>query len=163
MNQLHLPKIRLHIKRLNETTVYLFNKKVQMKYLLHIILILGLMSCNLTKSGPGVDLYDEVMLVHDEVMPLLGPMKKLRKNIQKRTEKDDIDLEDKNELIQSMADLKKGEDAMWDWMHNFDKPSDINSESSMEYLKKEKEKINEVSILMKKVHADASNVLSRLK
>ena len=83
------------------------------------IFLLGLIfliSCGNSKQEEIDQLADEVMYLHDEVMPLMDNLYKTRIALQKQVQSDSSATE---ETMQTILDLKTAEDAMMDWMHNF--------------------------------------------
>lgn len=115
-----------------------------MKYLsISIVLLLTmLISCGPKHDNPEVKkLYDEVIAIHDEVMPKISDISKLRRKVRK------LD----NQNPSSLAIIKQLEDAddgMMNWMSDFQvykTYADSSKESKMRYLEIEKKKIQEVS------------------
>ncbi len=105
------------------------------------------LSCKQEKTELDV-LYDEVMEIHDDVMP---KMSNIRKEIKKANKliKDtpSMSSDDSLQLNQILSDLKKSEKAMWDWMHEFDKKK-AKGENGKAYLLDEKISISNVRNLM---------------
>ena len=94
-------------------------------------------------------LKDEVMVIHDEVMPKTGEMTKLRKNLQNFLNQDSIiDPTTKATVLEAITYLEKADEGMYDWMAEFKKPKKLRGEKSheeiMAYLKEEKVKIEQV-------------------
>ncbi len=94
-------------------------------------------------------LKDEVMVIHDEVMPKMGEINRLRKKLINLKEEgqipDSMSIEPINEAIEY---LEKADDGMMDWMGEFDSPSKLRGkkthEEIMAYLKEEKVKVEQV-------------------
>ncbi|MBS1505766.1 MAG: hypothetical protein JSS79_03875 [Bacteroidetes bacterium] len=129
--------------------------------LLLIIGILTLASCG--KSGhqaheesanagsdPNQALYEEVMAVHDEVMPKSGQIYQLKKDLQdKITKSASLSDDRKKEIEQTIAELDSADHAMMDWMHKFQPTADsTNQEAAREYLENEMERIKKVKDLI---------------
>lgn len=107
-------------------------------------------------------LYEKVMYVHDEVMPEMGTINRLKQDLKRYSTKhsDKIDETQRNQIAALTAALEKGEKAMWDWMHAFKQPeAEAPLDEVNAYLKKELETISEVSDLMKTSMKDAENFL----
>ncbi|MEM1319480.1 MAG: hypothetical protein AAGG75_04445 [Bacteroidota bacterium] len=106
------------------------------------MLSLFLFSCQ-PASAPVQALWDEVMVVHDEVMPKMGDMTKIKKKLKTL---------DKNPSIEAaIVKLEDADKAMWDWMHNMKSMSDVKEleeGAALKYLEEEKVKIDEVKRLM---------------
>ncbi len=111
---------------------------------------------------PWQPLYDDVMRVHDEVMPEMGKMKKLASDLDRYALKysEKVDDAQKAEIESLKKQLKKGETAMWDWMHDFKQPvKEQEVEEVEQYLLKELDAISDVSELMKSGIKDAQSFL----
>ncbi|MEZ4953438.1 MAG: hypothetical protein R2825_07665 [Saprospiraceae bacterium] len=95
------------------------------------------------------NLKDELMVVHDEVMPKMGEIHKLKKQLKKLSTESSVE-ENGNleEIKNAIYALEKADDGMMDWMANFKSPSKLRGEKSheeiMAYLENEKEKIEQV-------------------
>jgi flagellin-specific chaperone FliS len=107
-----------------------------------ILVLFAVTSCSDSSKNP---LYDEVMKIHDDVMPKVADISKLSRQLKKERKEiaDSIKLEIYDTNIQR---LTKAEEAMYDWMRAFKLPED---EAKVEaYLREEKVKIQEVSDMM---------------
>ncbi|HTH55313.1 MAG TPA: hypothetical protein VL728_04665 [Cyclobacteriaceae bacterium] len=128
------------------------------------ILFLGLIitvSCNRAQKGehakenapsgnPNQALYDQVMDVHDEVMPKTDEIYKLKKDLQDKIAKSpDMMADKKKELDRIIHELDSADHSMMDWMHKFNPlPDSANQEKAREYLENEMEKIKKVRELI---------------
>lgn len=118
------------------------------KYKLYLALsisIIGLLlctSCGPKKITPQSQLHDSVMVIHDEVMPKMKDIYRLRKRLKEKAEqsKSSSDIAEIKSLI---AALETADDAMMDWMAAYDKP-DEGAEGAMDYLGQEKIRIEKV-------------------
>lgn len=88
-------------------------------------------------------LYDEVIRVHDEVMPKMSDIYVLK---QKLTAKmDSVSSEKKDELKLTIQRLDSASNAMNVWMRQFDpKPDSAGVDEARQYLEREMEKIQRV-------------------
>lgn len=93
-------------------------------------------------------LYKEVMVIHDEVMPKMSEIHKLKKNIKKS---DAAATPVAMDLIKALDEADEG---MMSWMHKFKPPSDETERSN--YLKNELTKV-------KKVADDINNSIANAK
>ena len=123
-----------------------------------IFLFIVLISCNQSKDSthggngsatndsPNQALYDEVMRVHDEVMPRMEDLYKLKKGLQAKLDSTkDIAADKKAELEKLIASLDSASNSMMDWMHNFNPvPDSVDQEKAREYLENEMERIKKV-------------------
>lgn len=133
------------------------------KYKLYVALsisIIGMLlctSCRPKKITPQSQLHDSVMVIHDEVMPKMKDIYRLRKRLKKKVEqsKSSSDIAEIKSLI---AALETADDTMMDWMAAYDKP-DEGTQGAMEYLAKEKIRIEKVRDEMLSAIANAKRNL----
>ena len=104
-------------------------------------------------SDPAIDrakLYDEVMTIHDDVMPKMANINKIKATLGSQL-KNDKNLDAKttkviNDLIAKMDEASK---SMFGWMNKFKSPEGrLSHEEAMKYLEEEKVKITEVKKLI---------------
>ncbi|UII21104.1 hypothetical protein [Fulvivirga ligni] len=112
------------------------------------------------------ELYDEVMDIHDAIMPEMDNIMKLKGELQEKYDigKDQNSLsEDELKTYESaIQELEKADDVMMDWMHKFE-PQDDNPDHDavMDYYKNEKEKISDVKEQMQNAMTNAKTVLGQ--
>ncbi|UII29181.1 hypothetical protein LVD15_12350 [Fulvivirga maritima] len=112
------------------------------------------------------DLYDEVMDVHDEAMPKMDNLMKLKGKLQEKYDigKDqqttpESDLEKYQEAIQK---LEAADDAMMDWMHKFEpQEGNTNHDEVMKYYQQQKESITKVNEQMEEAMKNAQATLNQ--
>jgi hypothetical protein len=99
-------------------------------------------------SGNGA-LYDQVMDIHDEVMPKMEDLYNLKKDLMKQVaESPNLVAEKKAELEKTIAQLDSASNAMMNWMNEFTPlPDSANQEAARAYLEGEMEKIKNVKTL----------------
>jgi regulator of replication initiation timing len=130
-----------------------------MKHLLIASSFLLLISCGKTSDhsnhstddvvdgeSPNKVLYDQVMDIHDEVMPKMQDLYTLKKELQDKIDQNKgMAEEQKKELEQVIAALDSTNNAMMDWMHHFNPlPDSADQELAREYLENEMESIMKV-------------------
>jgi len=100
-------------------------------------------------SGPNQALYNEVMNVHDEVMPKMEDLYKLKRQIKKQLEQVPAsEAGQRMEWEATLARLDSASQAMMVWMREFNPPPDsAGAETVRTYLEAEREKINQVKKL----------------
>ncbi len=131
-----------------------------MKTFYSLILALALVACgknadqhdhesNSTDS-PNQALYDQVMDIHDEVMPKMDDIMKLKRQLQEEiANTPDMVVERKAQLEQIISNLDSASYAMMDWMHKFNPlPDSVDQEKAREYLESEMEKVKKVKTQM---------------
>jgi len=102
-------------------------------------------------NNPNQALYDEVMDIHNDVMPKADDIYSLRKELQDKLASTDMAEEKKKELEQAIHELDSADHSMMDWMHKFKyypEADTINIEANREYLEDELEKIKNVRELI---------------
>lgn len=121
--------------------------------LLIVFFILNLLSC---KNDDAEILHNEIMLIHDEVMPKTGEIAYLYFAFRKKVETDStISSVQKMELLKQADDLEKAEDEMMVWMNDYIPPhkmkSSKNEDEIIDYLQEQKKIISNI-----KVHTNSS-------
>lgn len=98
------------------------------------------------EAGPNQALYDEVMKVHDEVMPKMNDIYKLKQELKKQLEESkNLAAEKKQEIENTIAKLDSASDGMMVWMREFDPiPDSLGEERAREYLENEMERVKKV-------------------
>lgn len=97
-------------------------------------------------DNPNTALYNQVMEVHDEIMPKSDDIYRLKKEIQEKiAASPDMVLEKKQQLERVISNLDSASNAMMDWMHKFNPlPDSVDQEQARAYLESEMEKIKKV-------------------
>jgi hypothetical protein len=99
-----------------------------------------------TEENPNQALYDQVMDIHDEVMPKSEDIYQLKKELQEKVANTpNLIAEKKQELELVIAQLDSADQSMMDWMHHFHPlPDSADQEKARAYLESEMEKIKKV-------------------
>lgn len=99
-----------------------------------------------TEVSPNEKLYNEVMSVHDEVMPKMDDIYKLKTALKKQLSDDPNMAEQKKKEIElAILQLDSASESMMVWMRNFNPlPDSLGEEKARQYLELEKEKVNKV-------------------
>ena len=96
-------------------------------------------------NDPNQVLYDQVMDIHDEVMPRTEDLHNLKKNLQEQiAAAPDMVVEERQKLERRIARLDSVDKMMMDWMHYFNLPDSVTEEAKREYLESQMEKIKQV-------------------
>ena len=110
------------------------------------LLILVMFSCG--KGEVESKRWDEVMKNHDVVMPLMGNINKVRKDLKTYVaEQDSLPAEQQQSVNQLLVKLDNADEAMMDWMNGFQQLERLRNEKSHEEIMKyldEQEKAIEV-------------------
>jgi len=106
-------------------------------------------------------IYDEVMEIHNEMMPKMKDLFDIRKDLEAKAdslEKLGVAVE---EFRKKIADIEGGEEAMMDWMRNFTAlPNTTPHDSIMDYMNDQKEKIYRVKDVMTKALEEGKGMLN---
>lgn len=91
-------------------------------------------------------LYDQVMDIHDEVMPKMSDIEALKKKLKDQiASSPDLVIEERKKLERRIANLDSVGRMMWDWMHQFSPPADsLGEEAYREYMESQMEKVKKV-------------------
>ncbi len=104
------------------------------------------------EEGPNQALYNQMMDIHDEVMPKMDDIMRLKRELQEQIKNSpDMVLERKEELENIISNLDSANNSMMSWMHRiheFNPLADsIDQEKAREYLESEMEEIKKVKEL----------------
>lgn len=102
-------------------------------------------SHDMTESSPNQALYDQVMAVHDEVMPKMNDLHKAKTALQTRLELPGVPQNERDEIKLDIARIDSASDGMMVWMRQFDPlPDSVGSDSARAYLERELQKVKKV-------------------
>ena len=118
-----------------------------------------IISCEL-KDKEIEKLKSETIAIHDEVMPKMDNIMKLKTSL--KTELDSLSNEDSTNVQGLIISLENADKAMMNWMRNYDpQMKDMSDDEKIEYLKNQKSSIQEVSELMKSSISEAEDYLDQ--
>lgn len=115
------------------------------------------------QSSAGDDiatLKDEVMALHDKVMPEMTPMSKLQSQLLNAS----VGSADSITIVTTATELKYAKDAMMKWMHDYSNTWDeawTNEEKAV-FLKGEKEKMARIDELTQQALSNGQSMLEQL-
>jgi hypothetical protein len=126
-----------------------------MKYykVLYILFLgsISIMGCQSGNGGEAEDaevenLYEEVMYIHDDVMPKISLIQELQGKIKASQDGGELDAEMQTAHQDALLALNTAEQAMWDWMHAFSDNygKTTTKEEKMAFLHEEKIAITDV-------------------
>ena len=101
-------------------------------------------------ESPNRALYDQVMDIHNDVMPKSDEIYQLKKEIKEKINRaPNLAADKKKQLEQIAAELDSADHSMMDWMHKFKPlPDSANHELAREYLENEMVRIKTVRELI---------------
>lgn len=135
-----------------------------------MLLTLLLLSCASNIEKKEEDLKKEIMDIHDELMPKMDNIHNLKKELQDNRGYLTSDSVASGTPALSTADLdslaqalENADESMMSWMRNYNRFDDpeFSHEEQMEYLQKEKEKIETVRLKMISSIKEAENILEK--
>lgn len=99
-----------------------------------------------TETEGNQALYDEVMKVHDEVMPKMNDIYKLKEELKNKiSSTPEMVAEKKKEIEETISKLDSASEGMMIWMRNFNPlPDSLGEEQAREYLENEMQKVKKV-------------------
>ncbi|MEB2778226.1 hypothetical protein SYJ56_23145 [Algoriphagus sp. D3-2-R+10] len=119
-----------------------------------------------SSKGPSENekLREEVIAVHDEVMPKMGKLKSLeRRALEKVEELERVNPVDSSKVEEYKAlayDLNHAHDSMFEWMHQYEpKDGDQSPEELKKYLDNQMVLVSAVNVEMKEALAKAEALL----
>lgn len=96
------------------------------------------------EAGVNQELYDEVMRIHDEVMPKMNDIYKLKTAKKTRLEMPGLPEQERQQIQNDIARLDSANEGMMVWMRQFDPPDSVSEEQARTYLQAELEKVKQV-------------------
>ena len=144
-----------------------------MKHLMIAVFFLILVACGKTSDhaghqdgdndgeNPNKALYDQVMSIHDEVMPKMEDIYKLKKQLLEELTKSNLMADKRKEIEGMVSKLDSTNNAMMDWMHNFNEPDTTDQEAAREYLETQMEQIKKVRDLTNETLVKAKAVVEK--
>jgi len=145
-----------------------------MQKFLYILALIALISCGKSEhqhdaatdtaqsDNPNKVLLDQIMDIHDEVMPKMQDLYNLKQSLQEKAGVAGISSEEKKSLEDMMATLDSANTAMMDWMHNFQPlPDSADQEKAREYLESEMERVMKVRELTNETIEKAKSVTTK--
>jgi hypothetical protein len=111
-------------------------------------------------SDPRIDAaYKAVMAVHDEVMPEMGTIHRLRKQLKDKVAKGISDEKELANAIKMISTLDAADEGMMSWMAAFKMPEAGSPDEQLAYLASEQSKIDKVSQDMRGAIEEAKRML----
>ena len=135
-----------------------------------VLAVLFFVSCSSDAEKTEKELKQEIMTIHDELMPQMDNLDTLRKELEKNRgylTSDSVPVNgpllapaEFDSLIQA---LENANESMMSWMRNYNQfdEADFTHEEQVEYLQKEKEKIETVRLKMISSIKEAESLLNR--
>ncbi|MBK5280419.1 MAG: OmpA family protein [Bacteroidia bacterium] len=115
------------------------------------------------EENPNKALYDQVMEVHDEIMPKMEVIYNLKESLEERIENTaNIGKTRGQQLEQTILNLDSARGSMLHWMQNFEPLSDsLDQEKARDYLLTELERVKQIREFITENITQAESVLSQ--
>lgn len=132
-----------------------------------VLAVVTISSCGEKKKSQQDLLYDEVIAIHDEIMPKMGDIMKYKKLLTQRVNTlIDEGMEENAVTIEAVkkavADLEVSHEEMMDWMHQFNPEfKDMTEKEIMDYLNDQKTKIEQVGKTTSEALTNAEKLLNK--
>jgi hypothetical protein len=108
-----------------------------------------------TETGPGPEqqqeeqLWEEVMAIHDDVMPEMADINRLTKEMDELLQNQKLSDLNRAQVLETMQELDKAGEGMWTWMNELQQLEPMRAkgkshEEIMTYLRGEKAEIEQV-------------------
>ena len=98
-----------------------------------------------TEEGPNQELYDEVMAVHDEVMPKMTDLYKAKTALSTQLEMPGLTDDEREGIRQKIIRIDSASEGMMVWMRQFDPPADsVGADAGRAYLEDQLVKVKKV-------------------
>ena len=108
-------------------------------------------------------LYDQIILVHDEVMPRLSEISTLKARIEAQMNQATDSLV-KNSWLGHLKALDAADESMWVWMRQFESQMDsVATETSIKYFENQKIEVDEVAVNINSSISEAEQALEAVK
>jgi len=133
-------------------------------YLVSLLTLFLLIGCseNLQKKQEE-ELEKEVLEIHDEVMPQMGEVARLRDELEKRKESLDSLASKQAQIIDELiAQLSEANQGMMDWMRNYSADfANMKHDEVMDYLEEQRKSVEDVHSEIGKAIEDAKHQLEK--
>ncbi|MCB0634244.1 MAG: hypothetical protein R2824_10440 [Saprospiraceae bacterium] len=94
--------------------------------------------------------WDQVMKIHDEVMPKMGALNQMTKSLKAQWESNEnLDDVTKDDISIAIQELESADEGMWDWMHELKQLKPLQDSESHEAILKYLEEQEQTMILVR--------------
>ena len=146
-----------------------------MRFLLAALMVTLLVACgdNPKNSEEAAqfaqqnEAYDQMMVVHDEVMPKMSDISRTRRALKSHLDNPDLTPAMKKKVMENINGLNDADDGMMDWMRNIEKPRNLRDAKShdevMNYYMQQQAEIEKVKRAMETNLVGGQMLVSELK
>ncbi|MBC6426157.1 MAG: hypothetical protein GDA51_06750 [Ekhidna sp.] len=129
-----------------------------------LIFILFVFSCQSDKRSEVAELKNVVIAIHDEVMPKIGELRRIRRDLMLQA--DSLKMSDSTgaaALLIAADEIASANEGMMDWMRNYDPEFEGSDEEVKAYFEDQKIAIQKVKKNMESSLADGKKVAAVYK
>ncbi|MBC6410872.1 MAG: hypothetical protein GDA42_10540 [Ekhidna sp.] len=129
-----------------------------------LIFILFVFSCQSDKRSEVAELKNVVIAIHDEVMPKIGELRRIRRDLMLQA--DSLKMSDSTgsaALLIAADEIASANEGMMDWMRNYDPEFEGSDEEVKAYFEDQKIAIQKVKKNMESSLADGKRVAAVYK
>ncbi|MBC6401359.1 MAG: hypothetical protein GDA37_10195 [Ekhidna sp.] len=129
-----------------------------------LIFILFVFSCQSDKRSEVAELKNVVIAIHDEVMPKIGELRRIRRDLMLQA--DSLKMSDSTgsaALLIAADEIASANEGMMDWMRNYDPEFEGSDEEVKAYFEDQKIAIQKVKKNMESSLADGKRVAAMYK
>lgn len=131
-----------------------------MRFLLTLVMITLVLACGDSPQNAQEEqqfatqseAFDKVMVVHDDVMPKMSDISRVRRALKKHLDNPQLDEAAKANIQENIDGLNEADDAMMNWMRNIQQPRKLRKERSheevMTYFEEQMREIEQVQRAM---------------
>lgn len=146
-----------------------------MRYLLTLCSLLFLVACGDNPQNAQEEqqfseqsaAFDKVMVVHDDVMPKMSDISRVRRGLEKYLDDPEMNASLKERVQENVDGLNNADDAMMNWMRNIQQPRKLRKDKShaevMAYFDQQMQEIEQVQRAMETNLAGGQMLLSELE
>ncbi|MFK7936984.1 MAG: hypothetical protein AB8G22_25945 [Saprospiraceae bacterium] len=146
-----------------------------MRYLLTIFSFLLMVACGDSPQNAQEEAqfaeqseaFDKVMVVHDDVMPKMSDISRVRRTLKKHLDNPEVEATVKAKIQENIDGLNHADDAMMNWMRNIQQPRKLRKDKShdqvMTYFNDQMQEIEKVQRSMEANIAGGQMLLSEIE
>ena len=146
-----------------------------MRYLLTIFSFLFLLACGDSPQNTPEEqqfaeqseAFDRVMVIHDDVMPKMSDISRVRRALKQHLDNPESDASIKAKVQENIDGLNDADEAMMSWMRNIQQPRKLRKEKShaevMAYFAEQMKEIEQVQRAMETNLAGGQMLLSEIE
>lgn len=130
-----------------------------MKYLIFVSLVF-VFACEPSKSEEIKKIKKEALVIHDEVMPKMGALRRARKDLMLQADSlIEVDSVKAQMLMTASDEIARANESMMNWMRNYDPEFEGTEEEKLIYFKEQRASIDQVRTAMNESLTKGNEIL----